>query len=101
MDSWRAGCGETRTSGSEGGPGKRTVGDDGAAPRARPYRLANNGSPSPRLTSRELPVTEKEPLLAGLVSGRRFAVAEVDAPSAVKPESTPPLGQDRISPCSV
>ena len=65
-------------SGSEGGPGRRTVGNAGAAPRARPYRLANNGSPSPRLTSRELPVTEKEPLLAGVVSGRRFAVAEVD-----------------------
>ena len=37
-----------------------------------------NTAPSPGLTSRELPVTEKEPLLAGVVSGRRFAVAEVD-----------------------
>jgi len=31
-----------------------------------------------KLTSRELPVTEKEPLLAGLDTGCRFAVAEVD-----------------------
>jgi len=45
MDSWRAGCGETRTSGSEGGPGKRTVGNDGTAPRARPYsRLITHGA---------------------------------------------------------
>jgi putative transposase len=35
--SWRAGCAETCTSGSEGGPGKRTGGNTGAAPRSDPY----------------------------------------------------------------
>jgi transposase len=33
----RAGCAETCTSGSEGGPGKRTGGDTGTAPRSDPY----------------------------------------------------------------
>jgi hypothetical protein len=35
--SWRAGCAETCTSGSEGGPGKRTGGSTGTAPRSDPY----------------------------------------------------------------
>lgn len=35
--SWRAGCAETCTSGSEGGPGKRTGGNTGTAPRSDPY----------------------------------------------------------------
>lgn len=34
---WRAGCGENRTSGSEGGPGKRTGRKSGTAPRSDPY----------------------------------------------------------------
>ena len=34
---WRAGCGENRTSGSEGGSGKPTGGDSGTAPRPDPY----------------------------------------------------------------
>ncbi len=34
---WRAGCGESRTSGSEGGPGRRTNGNVRTAPRTRPY----------------------------------------------------------------
>ena len=33
----RAGCAETCTSGSEGGPGKRTGGNTGTAPRSDPY----------------------------------------------------------------
>ena len=37
MGSWRAGCGGSRTSGSEGGPGKRTSRD--AAPRPGPTQL--------------------------------------------------------------
>jgi transposase InsO family protein len=37
MNPWRAGCGENRTSGSEGGPRKRTEGDLGTAPRSDPY----------------------------------------------------------------
>ena len=36
MSSWRAGCGGTRTSGSEGGPRKRTGRKAGAAPRSDP-----------------------------------------------------------------
>ncbi len=36
--SWRAGCGESRTSGSEGGPGKRTGRKAGTAPRVDPYQ---------------------------------------------------------------
>jgi transposase InsO family protein len=35
--SWRAGCAETCTSGSEGGPGKRTGGNTATAPRSDPY----------------------------------------------------------------
>jgi len=35
--SWRAGCAETCTSGSEGGPGKRAGGNTGTAPRSDPY----------------------------------------------------------------
>jgi hypothetical protein len=37
MTTWRAGCGESRTSGSEGGPGKPTRGKPGRAPRPDPY----------------------------------------------------------------
>jgi putative transposase len=37
MTTWRAGCGESRTSGSEGGPGKRTGRDSGTAPWPDPY----------------------------------------------------------------
>jgi putative transposase len=37
MGLWRAGCGESRTSGSEGGPGKRASREAGTAPRSDPY----------------------------------------------------------------
>src|SRR3954470_17271703 len=37
MTSWRAGCSGTGTSGSEGGPGKRTSREAGTAPRVDPY----------------------------------------------------------------
>jgi hypothetical protein len=37
MVMWRAGCGESRTSGSEGGPGRRTSRKAQTAPCARPY----------------------------------------------------------------
>jgi cardiolipin synthase len=37
MNPWRAGCVETRTSGSEGGPRKRTGRNPGTAPRSDPY----------------------------------------------------------------
>ena len=37
MNTWRAGCGESRTSGSEGGPRRRTGGNPGTAPRPDPY----------------------------------------------------------------
>src|SRR3954470_13941545 len=37
MVSWRAGCSGTGTSGSEGGPGKRTSREAGTAPRVDPY----------------------------------------------------------------
>ena len=37
MNTWRAGCGESRTSGSEGGPGKPTSREAGRAPRSDPY----------------------------------------------------------------
>jgi group II intron reverse transcriptase/maturase len=36
LTSWRAGCGENRTSGSEGGLGKRTWSNPGTAPQADP-----------------------------------------------------------------
>ena len=37
MNSWRAGCVETRTSGSEGGLRKRTGRKTGTAPQPDPY----------------------------------------------------------------
>jgi len=37
MNPWRAGCSGTGTSGSEGGPGKRTSRKTGTAPRVDPY----------------------------------------------------------------
>ena len=37
MSTRRAGCGESRTSGSEGGPRRRAGGDVGTAPRPDPY----------------------------------------------------------------
>ena len=37
MNPWRAGCGESCTSGSEGGLGKPAGGDSGTAPRSDPY----------------------------------------------------------------
>ena len=37
MNPWRAGCGESRTSGSEGGPEKPTGGNAGTALRSDPY----------------------------------------------------------------
>jgi hypothetical protein len=37
MNPWRAGCGESRTSGSEGGPGRRSGRKTGTAPWPDPY----------------------------------------------------------------
>jgi putative transposase len=37
MSTWRAGCAETCTSGSEGGPGKPASRKAGRAPRSDPY----------------------------------------------------------------
>ena len=37
VNTWRAGCGGSRTSGSEGGPGKPTNREAGGAPRSDPY----------------------------------------------------------------
>jgi hypothetical protein len=37
MNTWRAGCGESRTSGSEGGPEKPTSRKTGRALRSDPY----------------------------------------------------------------
>jgi len=37
MNTWRAGCGGSRTSGSEGGPRKPTSRKAGRAPRSDPY----------------------------------------------------------------
>jgi hypothetical protein len=39
MNSWRAGCVETRTSGSEGGLRKRTGRKTGTAPQPDPYEV--------------------------------------------------------------
>jgi len=37
MNPWSARCGESRTPGAEGGPGKRTSGNTGTAPGSDPY----------------------------------------------------------------
>ena len=39
MTPWRAGCGESCTSGPEGGPGRPTGSDPGTAPRSHPYQF--------------------------------------------------------------
>ncbi|MGB3171050.1 MAG: hypothetical protein WBB62_16550, partial [Rhodococcus sp. (in: high G+C Gram-positive bacteria)] len=39
---WSAGCDESRTSGAEGGPGKRAGSDPGTAPRSDPYIIGPN-----------------------------------------------------------
>jgi transposase InsO family protein len=44
LNSWRAGCGEGRTSGSEGGPGKRAGREAGTAPRPDPYTYVSTWS---------------------------------------------------------
>ncbi|MBA2557462.1 MAG: DDE-type integrase/transposase/recombinase [Chloroflexi bacterium] len=44
MNPWRAGCVETRTSGSEGGPRNRTGGNVGTAPRSDPYTYVRTWS---------------------------------------------------------
>ena len=41
---WSAGCAETRSSGAEGGPGKRAGRDPGTAPRSDPYIIGLNSS---------------------------------------------------------
>ena len=41
---WSAGCAETRTSGAEGGPGKRAGSNPGTAPRSDPYIIGLNKS---------------------------------------------------------
>ncbi|MDA8297579.1 MAG: IS3 family transposase, partial [Actinomycetota bacterium] len=43
MTPWRAGCGESCTSGSEGGPGRPTGSDPGTAPRSDPYTYIKTG----------------------------------------------------------
>ena len=40
---WSAGCAETRSSGAEGGPGKRAGRDPGTAPRSDPYVIGKGG----------------------------------------------------------
>lgn len=44
MNSGRAGCGESRTSGSEGGPGKRSGREAVTAPRVDPYVVMVSGT---------------------------------------------------------
>jgi hypothetical protein len=41
---WSAGCAETRSSGAEGGPGKRAGRDPGTAPRSDPYIVGLDSS---------------------------------------------------------
>ena len=41
MNPWRAGCGESRTSGSEGGPGRPTSREADRAPRPDPYTITS------------------------------------------------------------
>ena len=43
MNPWRAGCGESCTSGSEGGLGKPAGGDSGTAPQSDPYTYLSVG----------------------------------------------------------
>src|SRR4051812_14633913 len=44
MNTWRAGCGGSRTSGSEGGPGKPTRRKPSRAPRSDPYTYVSTWS---------------------------------------------------------
>ena len=51
---WSAGCGETRRSAAEGGPGKRAGGDSGTAPRSDPDPGGNDAGERPDVAGREL-----------------------------------------------
>src|SRR4249919_3453055 len=68
QDTWRAGCVETRTSGSAGGYGKRTRGNPGTAP-----------VPDPTATTRRIMSDRLSPLVsdpgADATPKRRFAVS--------------------------
>jgi hypothetical protein len=72
--SWRAGCGETRTSGSEGGPGKRTSCEAGTAPWSDPYSWK-----LPVTTPPSLEDLRHRPVLAVDVNAGWLAALVVDA----------------------
>jgi hypothetical protein len=74
VGSWRAGCGETRTSGSEGGPGKRNSRKAGTAPWSDPYSWK-----LPVTTPPSLEDLRDKPVLAIDVNAGWLAAMVVDA----------------------
>ncbi|WP_371851351.1 IS30 family transposase [Rhodococcus globerulus] len=77
---WSAGCDESRTSGAEGGPGKRAGSDPGTAPRSDPYITgAHNQSAIGTLVERQrrmvrllhLPFRDGDSLHAALTARMR------------------------------
>lgn len=56
---WSAGCVETRSSGAEGGPGKRAGRDPGTAPRSDPYTPIDTGEGPPYLATVEGPFSRR------------------------------------------
>jgi single-stranded DNA-binding protein len=82
MNSWRAGCVETRTSGSEGGLRKRTGRKTGTAPQPDPYAWrdqANHLSESLRKGDRVLVVGRLRQRSWETPDGEQRSVAEIEA----------------------
>jgi hypothetical protein len=79
---WRAGCGATRTSGSEGGLGKRTGREAGTAPQVDPYSVGVVCPPgSPVVDDKEV---RQVPRRIGLDVHRDFAQVAIWEDSLVR-----------------
>jgi single-stranded DNA-binding protein len=82
MSSWRAGCVETRTSGSEGGLRKRTGRKTGTAPQPDPYvwrDQAENVAESLRKGNRAVVVGRLKTRSWETPEGDKRTVTEIDA----------------------
>jgi len=91
MTSWRAGCGESRTSGSAGGLGKRTPSDRDTAPQVD---ATNTGGPQPRAA--HCPVKFDEPVPSIRHRSINCTEAAAFSPSEAAP-STASIDVQRLS----
>ena len=79
MNSWRAGCVETRTSGSEGGLRKRTGRKTGTAPQPDPYVWRDQAEHAAQSLSKGSRV-----VVVGRLQQRSWTAADGSARSAVE-----------------